>query len=296
MGDFGTTGTMLTTDRFTLHETLVSPGGRWMVIEPQICQVGTNCGSNTYFWDSATTNINTSGTAGHHSPGYNFFYHGTNSPPGQIAKIPFDLSSGDAPLISSSNPNNLPNPGIVPLDIHTSAQGVDSGDSTFIWQANTTWNGTNIAHLNNNFTGPYVNEILGYPVGSPGSPTALIKRFAHCYISTFSTIFEAQQCTTNVSQDARFAIFTSDWMGTLGNQANGNTCNVGGPNWLANFSNYSVSPAQIITPIAGNSNHWNFQITGACTGGTCTTGGLLLHGLRAQLELQSRTTQSLGRR
>jgi hypothetical protein len=72
------------------------------------------------------------------------------------------------------------------------------------------------------YTQPLQNEIYGKnPV------TGAIARFANTYSADKSQTFEAAQSIGQVSQDGKFFMFTSDWMGTLGSTTGAAACTVG---------------------------------------------------------------------
>jgi hypothetical protein len=72
------------------------------------------------------------------------------------------------------------------------------------------------------YTHPLTNEIYG-----KNPATGAIARFAHTYSADKSQTFEAAQGIGEVSQDGRFFMWTSDWMGTLGSTSGAATCAVG---------------------------------------------------------------------
>jgi len=102
-----------------------------------------------------------------------------------------------------------------PLDQHQSWNNADPGDSVpFL---STTWSSSKP------FPAPWYNEIIG--IASNGS--GKVWRFAHSYISAQSQLFATKYGIGSVSQDGRFFLFSSDWMGKLGSQSATVACTVG---------------------------------------------------------------------
>jgi len=165
---------------------------------------------------------------------------------------------------------------IVPMDTHISWNNAGISDTQFLiawWDTVTNLVGTPPILSKSGapavgtlpalpFTGPYNNEITGYPTSSPGSPSALVHRFTHAYSSTVSPSFHANYQVGTVSQDGRFASFTSDWLGGLGSTTGANACVVGGPDRVPS----QAYPANfVVTPATGNSSDHTYQVAGACT-------------------------------
>jgi hypothetical protein len=121
------------------------------------------------------------------------------------------LLAGPVKNLTSSFP-----PGItVPFDQHQSWNDADPADSVPFLSS--TWSTTSP------FPAPWYNEIIA--VAADGSSKTW--RFAHTFITARSQRFCTKYAIGSVSQDGRFFIFSSDWMGTLGSESGASTCTVG---------------------------------------------------------------------
>jgi len=279
VGDWGPTGAITMTggtsnpDEYTLHEVTGSLNGSFLILAQGTCL--NSCGSDAPFlWQTNTVSVIPSNTSGHYCQGYNLFIHGNNSPQGQMAIATIANPPVNTNLITTAN---LGTPGVSALDIHCSWNNDSSSDTAFVVQANTSTGAlSGIGPVNGvvgSFSGPFVNEILGYPTSAPGSSSAFIRRFAHSFISAISASFSAQEAIGTVSQDGRFFMFTSDWMGTLGSSSGGRSCIAGGPKWVASSAystttvaactRASYSNTSCISPANANGN-----VFAATTGGT----------------------------
>jgi hypothetical protein len=72
------------------------------------------------------------------------------------------------------------------------------------------------------FPAPWYDEILGVAADGSGK----VWRFAHSFITGRSQSFATKYGIGSVSQDGRFFLFSSDWMGTLGSQSQAAACSV----------------------------------------------------------------------
>lgn len=180
------------------------------------------------------------------------------------------LTTANPPIGTKLIPDaNLPDPGLV-QELHCSwnnAGTSDNGPLIVSWSTAGATNGVAAANGSPStpFAGPYNNEIVGYPTNNPAS--AKLLRFGHNYASGVNQLFHSQYATGSVSPDGRIFVFTSDWMGGLGDSAGNNTCVLGGPDWKIS-ANYSTG--NVITPVAGNRGNYTFHAS-ACSG-TCTSG------------------------
>jgi hypothetical protein len=100
-----------------------------------------------------------------------------------------------------------------PFDQHQSWNNVDALDSLPFLASTCT-------PVSKDFPAPWYNEIIG--VASDGS--GKVWRFAHSFISSKSSAFSTKYGVGSVSQDGRFFIFSSDWMGTLGSETGNKAC------------------------------------------------------------------------
>ena len=209
-GNWGSTGIVNTPDRYTIHNVKISKDGNWVVIVGTTC-FSTNC-DGPYFWQIGTTNVVTcqQGCSGHWTEGNLTWVNNNGSPKiGQYQKRPFSNASLMQTVIT-----NLPSTLQIPFDQHPSWNNADDNDSnpflTSTYKSTTsTW-------------APWYNEILAI---SPSAGT--VSRFAHTFATVASHRFSTKYAIGSVSQDGRFFVFSSDWMGTLGSESGSTTCTVG---------------------------------------------------------------------
>lgn len=213
-GDWGTTGTVSTSDRYPIHNVRLSKDGEWMVIDPGGCLTGV-CAVR-YFWQVGTTNVTAcragSDCSGHWTEGYT---HWINDPNEMITAGRLFSDPATYSYLVAANPSGL----IPPWDTHQSWNNADTSDSTPVFATT--------ASATKPFPSAYYNEILA--TATDGSGT--VWRFCHTFITGplpgNSYNFDAQYGIGSVSQDGRFFIFTSDWMSSLGSTSGGATCLVG---------------------------------------------------------------------
>ena len=106
--------------------------------------------------------------------------------------------------------------GLVPVyDLHIGWNNVDANDTyPFCYSQYTVNNPVpNVA---------WYKEIM---CASPVDGT--VWRFAHTFDTNKSHRFNDLDAIGTVSQDGRFFMWSSDWMGTLGSESGGSTCTVG---------------------------------------------------------------------
>lgn len=101
-----------------------------------------------------------------------------------------------------------------PLDQYPSWNNVDANDSVpFVSSTYTT---------STPITTAWQNEIQAISL-----ITGSAKRIAHTFITARSQIFDDKEAIGQVSQDGRFFMFSSDWMGTLGSESGSSSCTIG---------------------------------------------------------------------
>jgi Putative Ig domain len=210
-GDWGVNGsTMNIPDRWMIHNVKVSKDGNWLIIAPQSC-LSSVCRKGPYFWQIGTTNVSSCGDGkkcgGHWTEGYDHWVN--NYDIGNQVMRPFGEVASVLELTRILPPNLE-----APLDEHLSWNNADPADSLPFFV--TTW--SPIAP----FPAAFYNEILGVAADGSGK----IWRFSHSYITSESPYFSTAYGIGSVSQDGRYFIFSSDWMGTLGSQSGGTSCNV----------------------------------------------------------------------
>ncbi len=214
-GDWGAKGSIDIPDRWTIHNVKISKDGNWLVITAANCLIAA-CSYSPYFWEVGTTHVTSCGDGltsgqrcgGHFTEGYSHWVNTYDA--GLYTTRPFS----DPRAIFYLTPNR---PAGVqdPLDEHASWNNADPADSYPFFLSY--WS------LTTPFPGPWYNEITGLAPDGSGK----VWRFAHSFITTKSQIFSTQYAIGSVSQDGRFFILSSDWMGTLGSQSGNPSCTVG---------------------------------------------------------------------
>ena len=212
-GDWGSQGSINLPDRWTIHNVKLSKDGNWLIIARQSCSLS-SCLAQPYFWQIGTTNVVACGRTGqcdgHWTEGYSHWVNNNNTPIGNQNIRQFGATISPTAL-TFSFPSGLR--GI--FDEHQSWNNVDPADSVPF--ASTTWSSTTP------FPSPWFNEIIA--VAADGSGTTW--RFAHSFITTQSQNFSTKYGIGSVSQDGKFFMFSSDWMGTLGSESGSSTCTIG---------------------------------------------------------------------
>ena len=263
---------------------------------------GIACTNDTpVFWNTATALLVAAYRGGHFCLSQNLWANSTGSPQGQFATLdPATIGSqGTTPLetqlIWTNNGSDnthcpagpatcgnlagfaLPNQ--ENYGAHCSWNNNAGTDTKFFMRQSdsTGFVGTPAINLNlgvpavgtlpaQPFVGPYAAEILGYPTSSPGSPSASqVHRFLHSYSwpGDFNSQFHAAFFIGPISQDGRFVLFTSNWMGGLGDDTTGtNSCILGGP---APVRSTTYPASFVITPTTANASDNTYQSTGSCT-------------------------------
>lgn len=217
-GDWGASGTVNSPDRFTIHNLKMSRDGNWLIITSNVCYSGT-CAINPYFWQIGTTNLENCGQGGssfcggHYTEGYTHWINNNNSSPWASQVI----RSFSAPTaVSLLTPLALAPPtSDWNMDQHQSWNNVQPGDSVPFLSTTCT--------VTSPFTAPWDNEIIGIAPDGSGKTW----RFAHNFITMRSQNFSTTQGIGTVSQDGKFFLFSSDWMGTLGSESGAASCTLG---------------------------------------------------------------------
>jgi len=212
-GDWGARGTISRSERWTVHNTKISRDGNWLIIAVGTCMTAPRC-YGPFFWQIGTTNVISCGDGrfcgGHWTEGYSHWVNNYNTPMfNQVIRLFGDKDSVNSLTNRFSFPFNKF------FDQHQSWNNVDPNDSVPF--TSSTWVPTDW------FTAPWFNEIIA--IAADGSGTTW--RFAHSYITTRSRNFTTMYGIGSVSQDGRFFMFSSDWMGTLGSESGAKTCTIG---------------------------------------------------------------------
>jgi hypothetical protein len=212
-GDWGEKGTIDITDRWLVHNVKISKDGNWLVVATSGC-LSSTCLHGPYFWQIGTTNVYDCGEGGlcdgHWTEGYTHWVNNNDTPfSNQVIRIFSEPAS--AANITHSFPAGLTGN----LDEHQSWNNVDPQDTLPF--ASTTYS------PNSPFPSAWYNEIIA--VSADGSGTTW--RFSHSYITAANQWFSIKYGIGSISQDGRFFIFSSDWMGKLGSESGTANCIIG---------------------------------------------------------------------
>jgi hypothetical protein len=212
-GDWGEKGTINIPDRWLVHNVKISKDGNWLVIATNGCLLS-SCLHGPYFWQIGTTTVYDCGQGGlcdgHWTEGYSHWVNNNDTPlTNQVIRIFSEPSS--ATSLTHSFPRGITGN----LDQHQSWNDVDPADSLPI--ASTTFSPTTP------FPAPWYNEIIA--VAADGSGTTW--RFSHSFITATSQWFSVKYAIGSVSQDGKFFMFSSDWMGKLGSESGTASCTIG---------------------------------------------------------------------
>lgn len=212
-GDWGANATITLNDRWLIHNAKLSKDGNWLIIASAGCLSAT-CSKAPYFWQIGTTNVSSCGAGGHcgghWTEGYTHWQNNDNSPIGnQVMRLMDEATS--AVTLTPTLPHGL----VAPLDQHQSWNNADPADSAPFLS-------TTESSLTN-FPAPWYNEIIAVATDGSGK----VWRFAHNFITNRSQTFSTKHAIGSVSQDGRFFLFSSDWMGTLGSELGTQSCTIG---------------------------------------------------------------------
>jgi len=212
-GDWGSKGTISISDRWTIHNVKLSKDGNWMIVVATSC-LSSACVVSPYFWQIGTTNISScsdgGACSGHFTEGYSHWVNNNNSPISNQV-----IRAFAQPTSVSFLTNSFP-PGITtPFDQHQSWNNVDPGDSVPFLSS--TWSTISP------FPAPWYNEIIAVAADGSGKTW----RFAHSFITARSQRFSTEYAIGSVSQDGKFFVFSSDWMGKLGSESGTTACTTG---------------------------------------------------------------------
>ncbi len=204
-------GQVIIDDRWGIHNVKMSKDGSWLVVSNGKCY-SSNC-AGPYFWqvNSTTTTNCAKGTScgGHWTAGHNRWINAGGAPMGQLQTRLLSNAASPTALIKG-----LPLGITPPFDVHLSWSNVDPNDSFPVLSATRS--------ITTPFPGPWYNEVIGIAADGSGK----VWRFAHTFNTAQSHRFATQQAIGSVSQDGRFSVFSSDWMGTLGSESGAHTCTI----------------------------------------------------------------------
>ena len=230
-GDWGTTGTIGISDRWLVHNALLSKDGQWMLITYSVGGCLTTCAANSgdpYLWQIGTTTVLPGCMAaagdrcgGHWTEGSEVYVNASGSSTFQQEKRAF-LGAPNAPTDLKSGIASCTSGG---WGIHSGWPNVDSSDSYPYLEISTSGE---LGTSGNPFTCPFLNEVdLVSPagVGSPAPGAGTVSREAHTFNSgQQSTMFSCEYAIGAISTDGRIAIWESDGMGAFGSTSGGSSC------------------------------------------------------------------------
>jgi hypothetical protein len=212
-GDWGTKGTINIPDRWTIHNAKLSKDGSWLIIVASNC-LSSTCVLNPYFWQIGTTNVTSCADGGHcgghWTEGYTHWQNNDNSPISNQV-----LRAFSEPTTTTNLTLVFPSGIDTNLDQHQSWNNVDPADSLPFFSTTET--------TTSPYPAPWLDEIIA--VAADGRGTTW--RFAHNFITHDSQQFSTDHAIGSVSQDGKFFILSSDWMGTLGSESGTATCTIG---------------------------------------------------------------------
>ena len=218
-GDWGPTGAvpnwvaMTDSDGILLHSLAMSKDGAYVNIVAHVPSCPT-CGTNgDYFWQMATLNVvQPSGNLGGHiTEGFSHWINGA----GQTGQFQSRLFTSPASRTAVIPVPSIPS-GLVPVyDLHIGWNNVDANDTYPFCYSQYTVNNP-------------VPDVAWYKEIMCASPVdGTVWRFAHTFDTNKSHRFNDLDAIGTVSQDGRFFMWSSDWMGTLGSESGASTCTVG---------------------------------------------------------------------
>jgi hypothetical protein len=218
-GDWGPTGTvpnwvaMTDADGILLHSLAMSKDGAYVniVAHPPSCPT---CASNgNYFWQMATLNVGqpSGNLGGHITEGYTHWINGAGQT-GQFQSRLFTTPGARTTIIPV---RKLPTGLVPPFDLHASWNTADPLD-------------TNPFCLTEYKAAHPIPNVAWYKEIMCVSPVnGTVWRFAHTFDTNKSHRFNDLDAIGALSQDGRFYMWSSDWMGTLGSELGSPTCRIG---------------------------------------------------------------------
>ena len=197
-------------DGFTIHNVKMAKSGDWISITPTLSSCAP-CANTMFFWQVGTLNVvkSTVNMGGHWTSGFTKWINAAGAA-GNYKIRSFANYNSPATIIPT-----VP-AGIVPVyDVHMGWPNVDANETLPFFATSHT---TNVPVPNV----AWYNEVMGI---SPVKGTTW--RFAHTFSTGQSHRFNDFSAIGAVSQDGRFYMWSSDWMGTLGSETGASTCTIG---------------------------------------------------------------------
>ena len=221
-GDWGQSGTIDIPYRFTLHNIGGAGDNSQVALGHNVCTSTVPCPKYAYFWQSGTTHVQVcpkgSLCGGHWVMGFTHWINNDGDPQfGESHIRPYANLSAitlTTPLLAMAGVR-------APFDQHLSwnNNAGDDAEPYYVTTASFAAGGNPVFP----FPAAWYNEGLIFPLDGSG-----VRREHHTFTSGKNQRFNAKWAIGQISQTGRFAIFTSDWMNTLGCE-NGSTepCKIG---------------------------------------------------------------------
>jgi len=208
-GQWGPKGTISARDRCLIHNTNISPSGKYIWIE----RGNSFIGASWLIWEVETMKVTAcpSWCSGHHGVGYSHVV----GPSGE--NHPLDLLARPLENLSATNSliQNLPAGDSQHwYDMHISWNDADANDENPFCLSTYNGGNTNVPGAPLDAAGPWENEIVCVEPRAHDANGARVWRFAHTYSTAKNGFWSTPR--GNVSQDGRFFMFTSDWQDQLG--------------------------------------------------------------------------------
>jgi len=211
-------GTIGIVDRLYIHAGNQSPNPAWAVynVTNQAHMTAGTYTAGYYFWQIGTTNVQKCGVSPV-PPGFYCDGHGENGYLGALRgqhAVYHTYADPSVPLTQNLNVGTFP-------DQHGSWNNDNLTDTMPIMMA--TADTTGSINFLGTLPGPFIQEIVLIPLNGTGIPS----RECHTYSTGLHDAFEIQNTIASISQDGRFALFPSEWMGTLGARNGSASCTMG---------------------------------------------------------------------
>ena len=224
-GNWGQTGTINLPYRFTLHNINGSGDNSQVALGHNKCTSSVACPPNAYFWQSGTTNMQVcpkgSLCSGHWVTGFKHWINNDGDPVSGESHI---RSYTNLTAITLIIPRSAMAGVTAPFDQHLSWNNNTGDDAAPYYATTVSFNkgGSPVFP----FPAAWYNEGLIVPFDGSG-----VRREHHTFTSGRNQRFDAAWAIAQISQTGRFAIFTSDWMNTLGcENGSAGPCVVGNSN------------------------------------------------------------------